>query len=195
MRTLVILSFFLSILAQAADLKLPTQGIHSFQGEFRVVQKTRYETVYSFTDAGRDRLEQLRKDGYSCMHKWNGIYLCSGLLPEDGTDKEVIERVQNKMQTYSKLEFFALRGDPSLISRGDSVEMWEVPQEVSFGGVTYQNYRYLITQGIHKIFLGEPAKETINIADDGTLTYPFLFPITESREVYFNYFVESFLRM
>jgi hypothetical protein len=75
------------------------------------------------------------------------------------------------------------------VRKGSWVTEWRVPQAVKFHGKQYADYRFLIGQGVSRIFLGaEKAEETFLVSDQDELVYPLDLPVSESREVYRMYF-------
>lgn len=191
MRYFLFLAFFLPIFAQAHELKIPAKGVYNFSTQFEVLMKKRFETVYGFTDSGRERISFLRADGYICNNTGREIFLCSGFLPEQGTESEIRASVLDRMQSINKVEFDELRSEPSIISEGSALKTWQVEQKVEFAGKSYNGYRYLVGDGFEKIFLGEPAEQTFEILGNQKLGFPFILNETDSREVYRKYLVMS----
>lgn len=190
MRTFVLLPV-LSILFFAGEAvakpNYPAPGSFTFEN-FAVAQKRRYETVAAFTESGRKRLAALMAEGQECVNSGREIYLCKNFETHEGTEGELGSRVSERL-TGARIEFQERTADPELVARGDDYEEWRVPQPVQYGGKLYPAYRYAISQGLHKIFLGEPAEETFLVNGDGALSYPLEMPVTESRFVYYMYFV------
>lgn len=182
-----VLAFLLVVSDAIAKPQYPAPGSFRYE-DFSVAQKRRYEMVPAFTDSGRKRLSQLMSEGKICEHTGREIFLCKSFEKHEGTEGELGDRVQGRLMGAST-EFLERTGDPELVASGDDYEEWQVPQPVRFNGKDYAFYRYVISQGLHKIFLGERAEETFLVNEDGALSYPLELPITESRFVYRTYFV------
>lgn len=187
------LSLLVGTVEAFAKPNYPAPGSFTYS-DFTVAQKLRYENVPAFTEAGRKRLAQLLAEGQICENTGREIYLCKSFENHEGTEGELGSRVRERLMG-ARAEFFERTADPELVARGKGYEEWRVPQAVRFEGKLYPSYRYMISQGLHKIFLGEPAEETFLVNADGSLSYPIEVPVTESRFVYRVYFViTDFLR-
>ncbi len=174
----------LSSFAFSAPVPL-TPGNYHFE-DFKVVIKKRFETVYAFNDQGRKRMQELFRQNYTCEHTGREIFLCSHFEPVENAKSEVSAKIKKELSPL-KLEVEKAVGDLSLISEGDVIQEWEVPQKIKFNKKVYQNYRYLVTREMEKIFLGTPAVETFIFGQDKTIHYSFYFPVTESDTSYFMY--------
>jgi hypothetical protein len=167
---------------------VPSPGRYSYQHEYELLSKKRYESVYAFTEAGAARLEDLRSQNYECTATPRQIYLCTTFEETAGHEREILSRVAAKLQGAT-LEFAAARGAPEFVRKGTWVTEWRVPQAVKFHGKQYDDYRFLIGQGVSRIFLGtEKAEETFLVSDQDELVYPLDLPVSESREIYRMYF-------
>lgn len=172
-----------------AKPQVPAPGAYGYHGEFQVEMKKRYETVVAFTPDGAARLEKLRAAGHICTNTGRQIYLCTDFEDPKGSETEVASRVEERLGG-ARAEFLERAADPELVAKGKDYEEWKVLQPVRFLGVTYPFYRYVITQGLHKIMLGEPADEGFVVdPETGVLTNYFDESVTESRFVYRIYMV------
>ncbi len=160
-------------------------GIYRYE-DFKVVLKKRFETVYAFNDQGRKRMQELFKQNYTCEHTGREIFLCSHFESTENAKAEVFEKVRNELSPL-KLEVEKAFGDPSLVSEGDTLQEWEVPQKITFNKKVYPNYRYLVTANMEKIFLGNPAVETFIFGENKIIQYSFFFPVSESDTSYYLY--------
>ena len=115
----VLTAFSLCGTVQAApEVPPPAAGKYSFQGNFSVAVKLNYRVIYAFTEQGREELSKLRKQGYECWPKPRETYLCKAFASTDGSSEMIRSRVEREIGGKF-LELGALRGEPSLISKGD----------------------------------------------------------------------------
>ncbi|MCO5141571.1 MAG: hypothetical protein M9962_00610 [Oligoflexia bacterium] len=188
MKIIIILSIlFAPALTLAQDLKIPAPGKYQFHGQYSVVLKKRYEAVYTGSSEGKERVEKLRSEGSTCEAKPNSFYLCSQFLNPNGSEKEIADRAR-KVFEKKYFQFFEIQGEPKLVTKGDSMEFWEIPQMVTTDQNKYETYQYMKSENIEKIFLGSPAQDTLNIDLDG-LNYPLSLQKTESKWVYYSYLI------
>lgn len=186
------LLLFTSLLAWA-DLPVkgnpyfPPAGTYQFKGDFELLQKRRFEVVYTFADSGRTRLRELKDQGYACNGATRDTFLCWAFQEKTGEHAGLAERLARSLADTS-LEFGATRGEAQLIRKGDSNTEWSMPQAVSFRGRYYDSYRFLFGSGVSRIFLGEPGEVTLVVGAQGELGYSLELPVTESKTVYFRYF-------
>lgn len=188
MRALLLL-LALPLSALAADKPfVPDAGRYAYNNKFELLVKKRYEVAYGFTDQGRALIQKLRAAGYVCENTGREIYRCSGFEPVEGSAREIAGRVAAQLKGVI-LEFGPAKGEPSFVRKGSSYAEWNVNQEVKFRGKQYSGYRFIISGGVSRIFLGaETAGETFIVSETNGLGYPMDLPVTESRTVYRTYF-------
>ncbi len=178
------LSFSLSLFAAPVPLK---SGLYQYT-DFKVMTKKRYETVYSSSEVGKNRLEELRSQKYNCQFKAVQIHLCSVFLPLKDTKAEIIQHVENKVKDLI-LSAGEASGAISLIDESSYLKTYAVPQKLEFNGLIYSNYRYLVAPEIERLFLGTPAAETFVFGSSGETLLSLPLTVTESKTAYLRYLV------
>lgn len=189
---MTILNLILPILALAAspDLRLPEASRFTYGGEFEVVQKRMVEGVQVDSQAGLDRMEELRREGYICTLAGTNLARCVGFVSVDGAEAEVKARVDSLLEG-TVLEFSAREGEPSLRAKGDAYEEWSVPQAGSFRGKAFGSYRYqILRDGPHKLYFGE---DGVAVNESG-LSYVVSIHKNVKRMVTATYLVRAKLR-
>ncbi len=162
--------FFFSLSAVAGEqIHLPKAGKLEYTKRFSYEQKRTNEVVVVMNDAGKARLIELRKDDFACEYKGRETYLCWKIYNQDLTlDPNMEERVHQHF-TNQNLIFSALEGSPEPIAEGDSYAEYRIPQKVSWNGTNYESYRYgILGNDLHKIFIGEPARDGLVVNADGS---------------------------
>jgi hypothetical protein len=178
---------FLSVHATAEPLPQP-EGEYGFVG-FMVSAKKTYEQVSASADDGKARLKELQSDGYVCEHLQAMKYLCSRQMPVGNTEPDVAVKIALLYEGV-KLVFGPVLESPRLISEGDSLQEWLMPQRVQFGDKAYENYRVIESQELTKIFLGAPAEETF-ILGPRKIEHSTFITVTHSVNSYSRYLVLS----
>lgn len=178
---------FLSVHATAEPLPLP-EGEYGFVG-FMVSAKKTYEHVSASVEDGKARLEELQSEGYVCEHVQSTKYLCSKLMPVGNTEPDVAVKIA-RLYEGVKLVFGPALGSPRLISEGESLQEWLMPQRVQFGDNVYEHYRVVESRELTKIFLGSPAEETF-ILGPRKIEHSTFITVTRSVNSYSRYLVLS----
>lgn len=163
-----------------ASLLTLTPGIYAYKS-FCVQIKKRIEVVH--TEA---RLQELKKQNYTCTNHGGQTSLCQAFLEAAGTENEISARVE-QMLTPLTIEISEQLEAPSLISKGEDVEEWQVNQKIKFRNKEHLTWRLIKTTEMEKVFLGAPAEETFIIYQG--LEYPITLTVKESANSRFQYFV------
>ncbi|MGE3262843.1 MAG: hypothetical protein AB7K68_13765 [Bacteriovoracia bacterium] len=163
-------------------------GIYRFNQRFDLLQKKRYEIVYSYSDEGLARMGELRKQGYICNGATRDTFLCSAFQSLDGENPGLNERLQNQLGEVT-LAFGPVRGPAEFVRKSQSNVEWNMPQSVDFRGKHFDSFRFLLdpTSGAQRIWLGEPSEESFVLSEAGAISYSLVISATESRNVYRRY--------
>lgn len=152
----------------AEEILLPEAGKLEYTREFTFDQKRTNEVVVTLNESGKARLKSLRDDGYACEYKGRETYLCWKIFSQNLTLEPAMEEKVHQHFASQSLIFSALEGSPNPIAEGDSYREYRIPQKVSWNGVNYEEYRYgIIGNDLHKIFIGEPAKDGLVVLEKG----------------------------
>jgi hypothetical protein len=191
MKVLVCLFTLMSSIAAfaAPSLPVPAEGTYAFAGRFAVTINVRYETVYGFTDAGQAELAKRLPAGDECANTGRDIYLCKSFGSLEGAPGLIATRVARALEGKT-LTLGKMRGEPALISHGDLVSEYQVPQAATFAGESYDSYRLVRAQGNWSIRFGTPTKAQFNL-DGGRVSMPLDVPYSRSREEYSIYGVAA----
>ncbi len=177
-------SFSYSLFAAPVPLK---SGLYEYK-DFKVMTKKRFETVYSASHIGKNRLDELKSQKYNCEYKTSQIHLCSAFLTVKNTKAEITKHVEKKVKDLI-LSAEEASGAISLIDESSYLKTYEVPQKIEFNGLIYSNYRYLVAPEIERLFLGTPAAETFVFGSSGETLLSLPLSVTESKTSYLRYLV------
>jgi hypothetical protein len=165
------LAFLLTgFLASAAAVQIdlqppPVAGHFLIGGQYEITSHIRSEVVHAVTQAGKDRLRDLRAQGYTCQASVNSTWVCQTFL-HDGTRFPAMDRyVENKWQ--GQVFQFDQANDEHMSQTNDSeyLKEWTAQQTVAQilpdGSVKAQwtlvDYDWV--QGLWKIYLGKAGEE------------------------------------
>lgn len=146
--------------AQAAT-PIPLSGEYSFKGQIVEGSVSDYRVVYTFTDAGKVELRDLRSQGYYCEVKPRDTFLCQKIIASDGLPDVVRERVISRFNGYS-VAFLNHAPEAPDIPENNAPDLkeWRIIQKVRIGETYYPFYRYqILGDTLHKIALGESGDE------------------------------------
>ena len=195
MRT-VLLAFFALFLSQSASAAAPSAlpaGTYAFGNEFKVISKLEFHVIYGFTDAGRAELAQREGAGEQCSYKERDIYLCKKFGSLDGAANEVRDRVVSQLGgQFLMLE--APRGEPSLITHGEVMDEFEVPQAATYLGKSHDSYRLVNVQGNWSVRLDDSGTTQFDL-ENGVPCLARPLAVTHSRESFDTYLVLALFKL
>ncbi len=177
---LTVLGLLLSVSVSAGEnFRLPGAGMLSFNGQISYDWKRLNEVVVTLNEAGKNRLQLLRKQDFTCEYKGRETFLCSKLITEGLTLDEELKNVAEAFFNQQEIEFSGRSGDPERLVKGESYEEYSIPQGVRVNDANYPNYRYAILTGsLHKIVFGDPAKGGLVALEDGN--YEMLYTVNRT---------------
>lgn len=155
------LALLLSLAAFASELTVPViQGDYQIQKTYEVLWHMRWEKVYAVNAAGKERLEELKAQGYTCVAAPQNFYNCSKHLSDLSPFEKLDQAVQNKWQQRT-ITFAEPLGEPELVNNTEffkqfivsqKVVMWDIPHEQEVAVWNPLSYNW--TQGLWKVDLG-----------------------------------------
>ncbi|MGE0525682.1 MAG: hypothetical protein AB7G93_22630 [Bdellovibrionales bacterium] len=143
-------------IAVAVADPLPAQGVFEFKGEAQPAYVLEVEVVRTLNEAGRQRMAQLQKDGFSCLRAREFTFRCSrGRIP-DASAPVPSSHLELLRSRYSrlKLEFTVPVAIPVLTDENDILRAWDVQSAVTFGTQRYEMYRIWEYARFEKVILG-----------------------------------------
>lgn len=139
--TMTAITFFTFSAFSADPLPIPRlSGLYTFQGNFEVPDIRRQELVPSTTTAGKARIQQLRKEGYTCINKDVKTMRCWNHWTSEAPPAGVKEAVE-KFMNGREIEFTVTNTVPELENDGSSSQDWIVRDPVRLQAKTVQFYR------------------------------------------------------
>lgn len=156
----------------------------SLIGRFEYKGQTSWETtvhvqvVRVYSDLDRERLNEIRNQGYACEAVQSTVYRCHKV---ELRDEEPIERHLGRLQrVYGNLwlNFRPASGSPRLISKSPDMEQWEFDQPVESNGGLSDRVRVLIykgeNRGYSKLTLYKTGQDSpwlyLNVGRDSAVT-------------------------
>lgn len=173
----ILFSFFV----HAQELPVPViQGDYKVSKTYTVLSHLRWEKVSSLTVEGKERLKQLKREGYACLAAASTIYDCTkhlkDLEPTEALDQALDQRWKNSFFT-----FYPSVSSPELVTNTDFYKQFLVSQKVVLWEVFHSKeafvwnpVSYNWTQGIWKVYLGSSS-------DPNSMYVPFL---VETSQIY-----------
>lgn len=133
-------------------------GSYSFSGDVELMVHINKERVWGDYRAGRERIQALRNQGYTCERVYRAWNLCRKFI-KDSKIPSSLEREIDRTYRSMRLIFGVKRAEPTLISKGDAVEEWLYHQRLTVDlgheSITYEKFRVMHGQNITKIKSGE----------------------------------------
>lgn len=186
------LSLFIFIVSFSVNAN-PYQlsGEFKFTGITNAIFSKRFEPVYAFTQEGRERLTELRNQGWACVVKPRQTYLCSKANVAQQTPLSINERARTQYETL-EVEFEGRSVTPTLLNQGSALTEYRFHKEVTFNGKVYPYFDYLIIHGsdydLHKVKWGEGIERTeFLVENEGFLKKVETFADQEKK--YYDIFV------
>jgi hypothetical protein len=160
---------FTGLMATAAipiDLHPPqVSGHYLIRGDYEITSHIRQEVVHSQTQAGKDRLNALRAQGYTCQLTVNSTWACQTFLHDDTRFPAMDQYVQRKWLSHGFV--FHASDEEHMEQTNDSeyLKEWTAQQTVAHvlpdGTIdarwTMVDYDWV--QGLWKIYLGLAGEE------------------------------------
>lgn len=189
---LSLLLIFCAAASASPEVPPPAAGTYRYQGEFQVSSRIRYSVVRTLNQAGQEELRARQRAGEECRLKIHETYLCRANVPVSGPYGELGPRVAERREGQD-LDLGPLRGDPELVSKGEVVAEYSVPQFAAFRGVNYAAYRWVMTRRGWSVRLGEPTAEQFNFRN-GNLERFLEIPVPTDANHYDLFIVSGVLR-
>jgi len=96
MKLFIYIFLLLSGIAFSHDL----EGTYVFEGEFQVTIHKVSEIVFNHTAMGKERLNNLNRDGFTCVLKTARFSKCFKFLKDMSLPKEIQSKVMKKFKTF-----------------------------------------------------------------------------------------------
>ena len=115
-------------------------GTYTFGGEVIYLQTRIQENVYRRSPDGEARYQQLLGSGYQCENRQQGYWSCMR-FHEAGPQKENLDKIliQNKSLV---VQVGPPRGEPSLITEAEMLTVWRIPQRVTWGDLSFNDFEH-----------------------------------------------------
>lgn len=151
-KLIVALMLMLSANLMASDI-YPLAGIYDFAGAPQILQSFQIEVVRLYRDQDRERLAELKGQGFTCDYVDSKTARCKRFekvteLPPSLKNR-LLARYQNIQVIFGELE-----GEPEVLHKGESYTEYLVTQEMSVGSAKWENYRYFESDDLHKVQTG-----------------------------------------
>jgi len=163
MKAIFILFLLCSQTIFAADTPFSLFGTYRFSSQVDKLSASVVEPVYALSQAGRDRVLDLKSQGYSCKLLPRQTYRCKKF---DATFEPRTSSRERLFAEFSRenLEFVGSQGPAYIISEGDAYTLFRVEGRVSFLGESFESYDYGISKysdhQIHKLLLKKQGRAT-----------------------------------
>lgn len=191
MRGLGAYTMITSILMFIVSIASAVEGNFAYQGDHTVVSAVRYETVYTPSEIGKQRLQELQTDGYSCQAKLQFVQ-CKKLFD---APTDIPQNIVQAHPSVLNVHFEAVQS-MDLIAQGDDIALYEAVQNAIVDGKKYEQVKYLERPDLVKATVGDP-NDSQNyhsfIVNSDSVSVLDSIHLTESKWVFTTYHVEFFL--
>ncbi len=176
----------MGLLVLLISLAGAVEGHYVYEGEQQTLSTVRRETVYTGSSAGKERVEELRNDGYSCAAKLQFLQ-CSKNLPPESVAAVYTPQIK-------QVSFGAITALNTLYS-GDSLLQYEADQSVKINGVTFSKAMYYEFKDFVKVAAGDSTQGTYYsfVVTKDSLELVEQKDIRESKWAYKTHLVQSSL--
>lgn len=166
-------------------------GTFAPNGQQEVLISKRNEPVYGFTRSGKDRLQVLKADGYTCKLLPRQTYLCSKFDKTLNVSASVQKRADSYFSTGT-VRFEDRRVIPVKITEGESLVVYRFNKMVFFQGKSYDYFDYQVSRsGLHKVKFGEGiSREEYLVNHEGLISKVRLFSDQE-KKYYDQFLIEA----
>ncbi|MCJ8275781.1 MAG: hypothetical protein HRT44_10980 [Bdellovibrionales bacterium] len=112
---------------------IPATAAEEFAGCFdknndEIAQITRFWPVYTKTEKGREKVQELRDQNFICENKPNSWVLCRKIIDKNTLS---ISDIQTRLPEVSPYLCFGVLKSKTLMTEADSLDVWEYKQYVS----------------------------------------------------------------
>ncbi|NUM89135.1 MAG: hypothetical protein HUU37_08025 [Bdellovibrionales bacterium] len=177
-------SFLAVVAASAAPVSAPDPvvGTFRFSGVYRVESIQKNEVVNDSDEAGKRRLERLRREGFGCVHRTRGWYACAKHVPPPSDHEELDARVVSRWRGF-ELVLERPISDLSLEFDAEFYKQWSARQKALAGGVASYTTKYAWTQGVWKLYLdrGVPGESPMFLLEGGRVSAPDTVTVGSER--------------
>ena len=141
----LLLSVFVSLNAYAADMSFLPVGNFEFRGQAEVLSAKMSEMVEASSPKGKERIQDLKAQGWTCVAKYTNVTQCSVFLKNARPTLESLmyfaEKYENFRITFGRVDRV------NLVDDADSLREYEVIQDVSMKNEIESKYTLLALQG------------------------------------------------
>lgn len=146
--TLIALSFLVGF--KAAALVVPV-GDFNYQHRIDLLSVIKTEKVYAGTPQGQKHLEELRNQGWTCVHIQSNYYGCKIFDHEAELPVEIYNKINSKFNNFS-FQFSEIYST-DLVNDGEVVDQYAISQSVKINNETVSIYRldHLVKEDLTKL--------------------------------------------
>ncbi len=136
----------------------PFEGVWQYSEELTPILKVQVEKVATLSRRGQLRLQQLKKQNYSCRHVLSGVWRCSRQASLDKIADEIRTKLESQMSTFI-LNFIPTTGSVEGIHNGNEYKAWRVHRPVKTEKGEYNSYEWTWTPELSKVILRSATRE------------------------------------
>lgn len=179
-------------IAIEANENLRFKGTYHFNPNFtQVVSKKRVELVITNSDAGQDRVDELRALNYICLVRTARLTECSKFRPGTTHLNQLAIDRQNTRFIDADVTFEDGDFAPQLTNDAEAIKEYIYKQRAVFAGEFFNEFKMQVTQGLIKLNFGSPTEKTLSVNANGELVLQSVITIIESHLVSETFVLES----
>jgi hypothetical protein len=128
-------------------------GDYRFAGEVKPVGRLTVDVIDTRMPDANDRLDAARAEGAACWLVVSNTWRCTKMHKAEAVPQSSLDAIALRGGDLFA-SFGAMTGSPSLVSEGESLVEWQIPQNGSSPLGAFETYRYLELQdGLVKIIV------------------------------------------
>lgn len=164
------------------------EGHFVYQGEQQTISTVRKETIYTGSAQGKERLAELREEGYSCSPKLQ-FYQCTLSLEPESLKDVFNPKAQDVV--FGPIKALNTK------YQGEGFLQYEADQTVMINGISFNKATYYELKEFVKVAVGTPDSGNYHsfIIGKNSLTSVEQKNQTESKWVYKTHWVEATLQV
>lgn len=194
LKTLVLI-FLLSVPSwgHSEPYPQPFEGLFKYSGELQPVMKIEVERVVALSDAGKQRLQQLKSEGARCSHVQRMTYRCSKQSPLSEVELWARDRVEG-LVVSDWIHFVDKPVSIEENANSETFKSWTVTQKVQMAHGEFLSFEWIWTPILEKFFFRDENLENvfINMTSDRKLFGQYSVHRTLNRNQYETHIIRVF---
>ncbi|MBX3039520.1 MAG: hypothetical protein KF789_02280 [Bdellovibrionaceae bacterium] len=132
----------LTLLASGAFAEpIALSGTYQFKGRVEPIMRQTFDVLLMTAPGAKDRLNQLKSQGATCMSAPAGRFRCITIRPPREVAPASLRKIADRHQGL-RIQMGQVTANPVLVIDGEVYRQWEISQNGTWNGGSFQAYRY-----------------------------------------------------